>query len=83
MVLLADHNSVRDETVDSGAPAKETTSDGTSVYRKATRTAREVEVDSCLQMGLMDGWPLIRDRSEGRAIGDGGNLPGKGTKAEV
>ena len=52
MVLLADHNSVLDETLDSSALAKETTLDGTSAYRKAMQTAREVEADSYMQMGL-------------------------------
>ena len=64
VVLLADHNSVLHRTLELVVPTKETASDNTPAYRKATQAARNVEVDSYMQMGLVDGWPLIHDQSD-------------------
>ena len=64
VVLLADHNSILDEMLDSKEPAKETTANSTSAYTRATQIAREVELDCYTQIGLMDSWPLIHEQSE-------------------
>ena len=52
--MLADHNSILDETLDSKDPAKESTADATTAYRRTTQLAREVELDSYMEIGLMD-----------------------------
>ena len=64
IVMLADHNSILDETLDSKDPAKESTADATTAYRRTTQLAREVELDSYMEIGLMDSWQLIHEQSE-------------------
>ena len=59
MVLLADHNSILGETLDSKEPARERTSDSTTAYRRMTHPAQKVELDSYTQIGSVESWSLI------------------------
>uniref|UniRef100_A0A7S1N8S7 Endonuclease/exonuclease/phosphatase domain-containing protein n=1 Tax=Eutreptiella gymnastica TaxID=73025 RepID=A0A7S1N8S7_9EUGL len=57
VVVLADHNSVLHETLDSTSPMEETGED--TYYRTATRTARQKEQEAYGALDLLDVRPLV------------------------
>ena len=59
IVLLADHNSILDKTLD--VRESETASQSNSYYRQITREARTKEKESYDTIGISDVWTLIHE----------------------
>ena len=62
IIMLADHNSILDETLD--AKESEVSTQANSYYRQITREARIKEKEAYEAIGVTDVWPLVHEEAE-------------------